>query len=66
MPGLPKGEQLSAIEASPSDAHEQIRALLGGRLEFVTSGAAPLSPEVHEMLKIAFCCDAIQGVSLRR
>lgn len=65
-PGLPKGEQLFAIEASVSDANEQIRALLGGRLEFVTSGAAPLSPEVHEMLKIAFCCDAIQGVSLHQ
>lgn len=59
--------------ATPSRPHartflfadrQQIKALLGGNLVFISSGAAPLSPEVHEMLKIAFCCEVVQGVSL--
>ncbi len=42
----------------------QIRNLLGGELMSISSGAAPLSPDVHEMLKICFSCDVLQGVSI--
>lgn len=41
----------------------QIRALLGGRLVFIASGAAPLRKDVHEMLKVVFSCEVVQGVS---
>lgn len=37
--------------------------MLGGKLKYISSGAAPLTPEVHEILKIAFSCEVIQGVS---
>lgn len=43
---------------------KKIRNLLGGRLQYITSGAAPLSGEVHEMLKICFSNDAIQGFGM--
>ncbi|WVQ85698.1 hypothetical protein IAT38_007864 [Cryptococcus sp. DSM 104549] len=42
----------------------KIRALLGGNVVFVGSGAAPLSPAVQEILKIAFSCDVVQGYGL--
>jgi hypothetical protein len=42
--------------------HAQIRPLLGGRVQYMTSGAAPLTAEVLEMLKICFSNDSIQGV----
>lgn len=41
----------------------QIRALLGGRLVFIGSGAAPLRKDVHEMLKVVLSCEVVQGVS---
>ncbi|OCF43256.1 long-chain acyl-CoA synthetase [Kwoniella heveanensis CBS 569] len=40
----------------------KIRNLLGGQLVYMSSGAAPLTADVHEMLKICFGCEAIQGV----
>nr|XP_019007614.1 long-chain acyl-CoA synthetase [Kwoniella pini CBS 10737]OCF46395.1 long-chain acyl-CoA synthetase [Kwoniella pini CBS 10737] len=42
----------------------KIKALLGGKLVYMCSGAAPLAPDVHEMLKICFGCDVIQGYGL--
>lgn len=42
----------------------QIRNILGGRLHSITSGAAPLMPNVHEMLKICFSCDVVQGYGM--
>ncbi|RSH90393.1 hypothetical protein EHS25_000998 [Saitozyma podzolica] len=42
----------------------KIRALLGGNIVYLSSGAAPLSPEVHEMLKICFSCDVVQGFGM--
>lgn len=44
---------------------EQIRNLLGGNILYLSSGAAPLMTDVHEMLKVCFSCDVIQGVSGR-
>ncbi|KAK8865621.1 hypothetical protein IAR55_000765 [Kwoniella newhampshirensis] len=42
----------------------KIRGLLGGNLIFMCSGAAPLTGEVHEMLKICFSCDVVQGFGM--
>ncbi|WVQ65243.1 uncharacterized protein L199_003416 [Kwoniella botswanensis] len=42
----------------------KIKALLGGQLVYMCSGAAPLTPEVHEMLKICFGCEVVQGYGL--
>jgi long-chain acyl-CoA synthetase len=44
-------------------ANSQIRNLLGGEVMYMSSGAAPLSADVHELLKVCFSCDVIQGVS---
>jgi long-chain acyl-CoA synthetase len=42
----------------------KLRGLVGGEVMYMSSGAAPLSAAVHEMLKICFSCDVAQGVSL--
>ncbi|ORX34097.1 hypothetical protein BD324DRAFT_653376 [Kockovaella imperatae] len=41
-----------------------IRALLGGEVIYISSGAAPLSVEVHEFMRICFCCDVVQGCGM--
>ena len=38
--------------------------MLGGNVKYISSGAAPLTPEVHEILKICFSCEAIQGYGM--
>ncbi|WVR05579.1 hypothetical protein IAU60_002598 [Kwoniella sp. DSM 27419] len=43
---------------------KKIRNLLGGQLVYICSGAAPLTAEVHEMLKICFGCEVIQGFGM--
>ncbi|WRT65995.1 uncharacterized protein IL334_002946 [Kwoniella shivajii] len=42
----------------------KIRALLGGQLVYMCSGAAPLTSDVHEMLKICFGCEVVQGYGM--
>lgn len=42
----------------------KLRNLIGGEVKYMTSGAAPLAAAVHEMLKIAFSCDVIQGYGM--
>jgi long-chain acyl-CoA synthetase len=42
----------------------KIRAVLGGNLTQVTCGSAPISPEVMDFLKIAFCCEVIEGYGM--
>ncbi|ETV99916.1 hypothetical protein H310_07944 [Aphanomyces invadans] len=42
----------------------KIRAVLGGRVEVIVSGSAPLSPNVKEFLKIAFSCRVEEGYGL--
>ncbi|EIM90194.1 acetyl-CoA synthetase-like protein [Stereum hirsutum FP-91666 SS1] len=39
----------------------KIQAVLGGRIKLLTSGSAPISPEVMDFLKIAFACDVLEG-----
>ncbi|KAF8201614.1 hypothetical protein BJ912DRAFT_508956 [Pholiota molesta] len=38
----------------------KIQAVLGGQLQLVTSGSAPISPEVMDFLKIAFACEVTE------
>jgi long-chain acyl-CoA synthetase len=42
----------------------KVQAALGGRLKFVASGSAPLSPRVEEWVRAALCCYAGQGYGL--
>lgn len=42
----------------------QVRAALGGNLLLVSSGSAPISGEVIDFLKIALCCQVIEGMSV--
>lgn len=39
----------------------KIKKILGGRVEYCLTGSAPMSPEILEFLKIAFCCKFIEG-----
>ncbi|CAK4084766.1 unnamed protein product [Aphanomyces euteiches] len=39
----------------------KIKAVLGGRVEVIVSGSAPLSANVKEFMKIAFCCRVEEG-----
>ncbi|KAF0693243.1 Aste57867_15767 [Aphanomyces stellatus] len=42
----------------------KIQAILGGRVELIVSGSAPLSANVKEFLKIAFGCRVEEGYGL--
>ncbi|CAK4672493.1 unnamed protein product [Aphanomyces euteiches] len=42
----------------------KIKAVLGGRVEVIVSGSAPLSANVKEFMKIAFCCRVEEGYGL--
>ncbi|GLB35097.1 putative AMP-binding enzyme [Lyophyllum shimeji] len=39
----------------------KIQAVLGGQIQLITSGSAPISPDVMDFLKIAFACDVTEG-----
>lgn len=45
-------------------AFNRIRKLLGGKLRFVLSGGAPLSPETQRFMNICFCTPVVQGYGL--
>lgn len=38
-----------------------IKDILGGRIRFIITGSAPISPHVLNLLKISFCCTIIEG-----
>jgi len=38
--------------------------LMGGRVRFMITGSAPISPTVHEFIKIAMCCPVIEGYGM--
>jgi len=42
----------------------KVRAVLGGALESVASGSAPISPEALDFLKIALACEVIEGYGM--
>lgn len=39
----------------------KIRKLLGGRMRFMLTGAAPMSPEMLTFLKVVLCCQISEG-----
>lgn len=39
----------------------QIQSVLGGQIQLVTSGSAPISAEVMDFLKVAFACEVDEG-----
>ena len=42
----------------------KVRAIIGGRVDVVLSGSAPLNPEVMELLGVTLACDIIQGYGM--
>ncbi len=42
----------------------KIRDRLGGRVRMIISGSAPLSPSLHQFLRVCFCCPVLQGYAL--
>lgn len=39
----------------------EVRQLLGGELQLITSGSAPLNPKVFNFLRIVFSCTVVEG-----
>ncbi|KZT57439.1 long-chain-fatty-acid-CoA ligase [Calocera cornea HHB12733] len=42
----------------------KVRQLLGGRIQVMASGAAPISGEVLDWFKVVFCCEVMQGYGM--
>jgi long-chain acyl-CoA synthetase len=41
----------------------KIQAVLGGQVQLIVTGSAPISPDVVEFLKVAFACEVTEGES---
>ncbi|KAJ1570019.1 hypothetical protein HK096_005590 [Nowakowskiella sp. JEL0078] len=39
----------------------KVKVLLGGRLRFILSGSAPISPEILTFLRVCFCTQVVEG-----
>ena len=42
----------------------KVRAIIGGRVELLTSGSAPLNPEVMDFLRVTLVCNLVQGYGM--
>jgi long-chain acyl-CoA synthetase len=42
----------------------KVRAVFGGRVRLMVSGSAPISGEVLDFMRIAFCCDVLEGYGM--
>jgi len=42
----------------------KIKKVLGGNIRLMLSASAPIAPDILEFLKIAFCCDIVEGYGL--
>lgn len=38
-----------------------MKRVLGGNVRIISSGAAPLNPDVLQSLRVALCCDISEG-----
>ncbi|KAJ2611623.1 medium-chain fatty acid-CoA ligase faa2 [Coemansia sp. RSA 1365] len=62
-------DKLANLEAGQGNKHafwdalifRKIRALLGGNLEFVLTGSAPIDKSVLQFLRVCFCCQVTEG-----
>ncbi|KAI9476853.1 hypothetical protein BX667DRAFT_497335 [Coemansia mojavensis] len=62
-------DKMANLEAGKGNTHafwdrvlfRKIRALLGGNLEFVLTGSAPIEKGVLQFLRICFCCQVTEG-----
>ncbi|EAU93249.2 long-chain acyl-CoA synthetase [Coprinopsis cinerea okayama7 len=43
---------------------KKIQAVLGGRIQFIGSGSAPITPDVLKFLRVSFACDVVEGYGL--
>lgn len=41
-----------------------VKAKLGGRVKFMVTGAAPLSPEVHDFVRVVFGVEVLEGYGM--
>ncbi|KAI8849064.1 hypothetical protein BC829DRAFT_392780 [Chytridium lagenaria] len=61
--------KLAHLKATGSITHplwdalvfNKVKAALGGRVRIVLSGSAPISPEVLQFLRVAFCTQVVEG-----
>ncbi|KAI8868185.1 acetyl-CoA synthetase-like protein [Ramicandelaber brevisporus] len=62
-------DKLANLEAGLGNKHWlwdslifwQVRAVLGGRIELITSGSAPIDQKVINGLRVALVCDIVEG-----
>ncbi|KAJ2901351.1 medium-chain fatty acid-CoA ligase faa2, partial [Coemansia aciculifera] len=62
-------DKMANLEAGKGNTHafwdrllfRKIKALLGGNLEFVLTGSAPIDKDVLQFLRICFCCQVSEG-----
>lgn len=57
-------KQKNASPLADLIAFRKIKQQLGGRVRLIVSGAAPLSREIEEFLRVTCCCFVLQGYGL--
>eukprot|EP00005_Dracoamoeba_jomungandri_P000521 CAMPEP_0174254172 /NCGR_PEP_ID=MMETSP0439-20130205/3517_1 /TAXON_ID=0 /ORGANISM="Stereomyxa ramosa, Strain Chinc5" /LENGTH=671 /DNA_ID=CAMNT_0015335623 /DNA_START=35 /DNA_END=2047 /DNA_ORIENTATION=- len=61
LEAMQQGQETPYLDAI---VFSKIKEKLGGRVRLIVSGSAPLSPTLHDFLKVCFGCPVIQGYGL--